>query len=518
MTALQHVSAAREARSMNNIEAMTLLVLYHLRSSSSHGMWYMIGLAMRTCIDLDLHREPAVGAFDQHEVQLRRRLFWSVYSLDRVTSISLGRPFSITDRQIDVKLPNESCNAPTSRENVGPVHHHYSSRLPPRVARRRTASATRSRPNVSIDRGEGSSHPTESAVHPPADICQAVDLIRLRRIESHICHSVYRLDLSRFSLLGKLPPLADKLEEWKASLNSKYAPGAPLDYLILHYHRAVRFLIEPFLPLLAPDNIHYQRCLHSAGEICQSHKRLHQKTNYGHSFIAVQTVFVAGITMLHCLWTHPRHTWSGRLAEDIRACSSVLFVMSERAPWVEKHRDAFELLVSAAMNRVIDGSLSNHGAGIVEHAAQAARANAPNTRVRNDAFGHRNRVYDSHSVISPTSNRSPATRHRIPNSLEQTCFPPNPVAEIENPGHVPPTELFPYSNSSTNGSHDTQAPLEFLFDDGAAYADPGIAPIRNDAMRIVNELAQWIEQDQESGLPVWMPTFGHLESDGRDLA
>lgn len=39
MTALQYISAARESHSVHNIEAMTLLVLYNLRSPSNSGIW-----------------------------------------------------------------------------------------------------------------------------------------------------------------------------------------------------------------------------------------------------------------------------------------------------------------------------------------------------------------------------------------------------------------------------------------------------------------------------------------------
>jgi hypothetical protein len=57
MIALQFISAARESHLIYNIQALTLLVLYNLRSPSNSGIWYMIGLAMRTCVDLGLHRE-----------------------------------------------------------------------------------------------------------------------------------------------------------------------------------------------------------------------------------------------------------------------------------------------------------------------------------------------------------------------------------------------------------------------------------------------------------------------------
>ncbi|KAF5015378.1 hypothetical protein F66182_13314, partial [Fusarium sp. NRRL 66182] len=92
MTAIQHVAAACETRSTQNIEAMLLLVIYHLRSATSHGLWYMIGLAMRTCIDLGLHRKSSETKLDSYTVQLRRRLFWTVYYLERAIALSLGRP------------------------------------------------------------------------------------------------------------------------------------------------------------------------------------------------------------------------------------------------------------------------------------------------------------------------------------------------------------------------------------------------------------------------------------------
>ncbi|KAH8896748.1 hypothetical protein GQ53DRAFT_819014 [Thozetella sp. PMI_491] len=100
-----HISAARESRSLDSIEAMTLLVIFHLRSPVSPGLWYMIGLAMRTCVDLGLHSSRKEVEHDPATIQHRRKLFWSVYALERNIAISLGHPVSIPDRQIDVDLP-----------------------------------------------------------------------------------------------------------------------------------------------------------------------------------------------------------------------------------------------------------------------------------------------------------------------------------------------------------------------------------------------------------------------------
>lgn len=312
-----------EARSIQNIEAMVLLVVYHLRTASSHGMWYMIGLAMRTAIDLGLHRKANEINMDPFTTQMRRRLFWTVYYLERVVSMSLGRPFSISDRHIDLDLP---LNIDDDIQDP--------------------ALLTTSNPNETTN------------------LTFAIYLFKLRRIDSRIQHKIYRADRPLSSLRLKMDSLYLELEEWKESALLRFS-GPDLDYPMLHYNRAVRLLIQPFLPLLPITDPYYHICLRAAGEICQSHKRLHQTLEYGHSFLAVQTVFMAGITLLFALWTHTEQVWSVRMSNDIRACSTVLFVMGERASWVKKYRDAFELLVNAAMEK-LQGNETARNAGIAE--------------------------------------------------------------------------------------------------------------------------------------------------------
>ncbi|KAI0526635.1 fungal-specific transcription factor domain-containing protein [Xylaria bambusicola] len=310
MTALQHLFTARESKTTQNVEAMVLLVLYHIRSSS-YGIWYMIGLAMRTCIDLGLHTRRHESNLDHNTIQMRRRLFWSVYSLERTIAICLGRPLSIPDRQIDVDLP------------LDPEDEAWSEITPTPPVKKRSFS-------------------------------MAIWLFKMRRIESRIQFSIYRADKPLSALTSKMNQLYQDLESWKTSLTERFG-DVDLNYPMLHYHRAVRLLIQPFLPLLLPSDPYYLICLRAAGGVCQAHKRLHQSLEYGHSFIAVQHVFVAGITLLYGLWTQQHAIWSYSLSNDIRACSLVLFVMGERAPWVKKYRDAFEVLVNATMEKLENG-------------------------------------------------------------------------------------------------------------------------------------------------------------------
>lgn len=264
MAALQYISAARESHSIHNIEAMTLLVLYNLRSPSNSGIWYMIGLAMRTCVDLGLHREAHYGNVPPYEGQLRRRLFWSVYFLERVIAVSFGRPYSIADRDIDASLPLEIDDT-VRDDNL--------------IARTLAVSPS----------------PTFQASRPSSNLTLAVQTYRLKRLESHIQGTIYRVDRPITSLVSKISPTLRLLEDWHRALPP--SPPYESDYLDMHYYKSVRLLLQPFLMILPPTDPRIALCLQASGQICQIFKRLHQRDSYGHSFIALHSVFIAGVTM-----------------------------------------------------------------------------------------------------------------------------------------------------------------------------------------------------------------------------
>jgi hypothetical protein len=183
MSALQHIAAAREARSLEIVEAMTLLMTFHLRSAVSQGLWYMIGLAMLTCIDLGLHTSRGEVDLDQRTLQQRRKLLCTVCSLERNISVFFGYPSIPSDRHISVDLP-------TMEDN-----------------------------NVSLQ--------------------AAVQHFSLRRIESRIHHSIYRADRPVESMLSKIGRYYEQLQAWKdelmlSTINTN-ADGE-FEYQMLQYH------------------------------------------------------------------------------------------------------------------------------------------------------------------------------------------------------------------------------------------------------------------------------------------
>lgn len=142
--------------------------------------------------------------------------------------------------------------------------------------------------------------PTFQASRPSSNITLGIQCIRLKRLESHIQGTIYRVDRPIASLVSKISPTLRLLEDWHRAL----PPSTPYesDYLNMHYYKAVRLLLQPFLMILPPGDQRVALCLHASGQICQIFKRLHQRDSYGHSFIALHSVFIAGLTMWYVLY------------------------------------------------------------------------------------------------------------------------------------------------------------------------------------------------------------------------
>ncbi|KAL1627078.1 hypothetical protein SLS54_002617 [Diplodia seriata] len=136
---------------LEELQAVLLLAGFALLRPVAPGLWYITGVAVRLGVDLGLHYEDGAGidgpggddtslpnpgnASDdvpaannavrldpkergrrQWVRDLRRRLWWCVYSFDRLVSTCVGRPFGITDQVITTEFPSPLDDRYISRE------------------------------------------------------------------------------------------------------------------------------------------------------------------------------------------------------------------------------------------------------------------------------------------------------------------------------------------------------------------------------------------------------------------
>jgi hypothetical protein len=196
----------------------------------------------------------------------------------------------------------------------------------------------------------------------PTNISSFIHMCRLRRIESGIQREIYGADVKIRYLKGQRHELLDKymaqLNFWveaipyKASVTSREGSNRNVydshEYFQIYYSKAVRLLLQPRIAVsrrLSDDDPYIVACAKACGDICKYYKVIHQAYPLSYNLLALHSVFIAGTTLLYCVWLN-RDLLKQSALNDIRACSSVLFVIAERWPATKEYRDAYEVLAS----------------------------------------------------------------------------------------------------------------------------------------------------------------------------
>lgn len=115
---------------MAQIQALVLMVQYAMLDPAHFDCWPLLGFAARSVVDIGFHQDPpsdTIARPAHHDIELRRKVFYSVYALDRSISMVHIRSFSFADDAIEVALPTLATLSSMKRENLGlgvPRHHH----------------------------------------------------------------------------------------------------------------------------------------------------------------------------------------------------------------------------------------------------------------------------------------------------------------------------------------------------------------------------------------------------------
>ncbi|CZR56501.1 uncharacterized protein PAC_06389 [Phialocephala subalpina] len=99
---LVHLSTLSGLQAAVSIQVFLISIL-RLNTASRFG-----GLIVRIAFHLGLHRCPSrYRQFSAAEADIRRRLFWSIYSLEMFLAQSLGLPITLKDEDVDVCFHDE---------------------------------------------------------------------------------------------------------------------------------------------------------------------------------------------------------------------------------------------------------------------------------------------------------------------------------------------------------------------------------------------------------------------------
>ncbi|KAJ7680543.1 fungal-specific transcription factor domain-containing protein [Mycena polygramma] len=93
--------------SIYEVQLYCLITLFTLGTSSPQASWLYLGLGIRFIQERGEHRRKRDGTKFTAEIELWKRAFWCLLSLDRTVCSFLGRPSAVHVEDYDVELPLE---------------------------------------------------------------------------------------------------------------------------------------------------------------------------------------------------------------------------------------------------------------------------------------------------------------------------------------------------------------------------------------------------------------------------
>ncbi|KAL4767663.1 fungal-specific transcription factor domain-containing protein [Aspergillus nidulans var. acristatus] len=235
---------ARQARrmididqpSIENLQTLLLLSQTFYAYGCGKKAYMTLGNAVSMVLALDLYREPPASHPSlSPERETRRRLFWSVYILDRFLTCGSKRPCLIADHSILVRLPASH----PSGQDPGDIFNPVGPNIPYSSDRRKTASS-----------GAGSG----------ACSSLLVDISRILGVTHRYLAAGGVKGDSHFPwhALSNLSKIRQELDLWAAGTHDLFASiealfGHPESTLLLLskliYHLVHCLLYRPFLPI-----------------------------------------------------------------------------------------------------------------------------------------------------------------------------------------------------------------------------------------------------------------------------
>ncbi|KAF2724608.1 hypothetical protein K431DRAFT_291693 [Polychaeton citri CBS 116435] len=343
--ALDHINPVLDMNSIETVQSILCCAVYSVRSPVGASLWQLSGMAIRHCVEFGYHRstEAYRKLADPLVKEMSKRCFWVAYDLDRVASVTLGRPQAISDFAIDVELPqdvdDERIGQPVPREDMN-----------------------------TTDR--------------PTNMTGAIHVIKLRRIWSKFSTQLYSVNTTRApesSVLERntLEELRQELDTWHAAtpyslMQSESKPMsvfASRQWFQLAYDHSILLLYRSCItrsslfansdgtPTVDENLVAaaMHECYLKAGEICVLYRQIYQNPGIQFTWGSLLTLFSGGLTYLYCLWQSASIRKQARRTEVINtcmACTTVLVIIAERWELAGPYRDIFETLSEHTISMV----------------------------------------------------------------------------------------------------------------------------------------------------------------------
>ncbi|PSK38340.1 hypothetical protein C7M61_002902 [Candidozyma pseudohaemuli] len=341
--AMRHVDATYStADLLEQLEAVLLQTLYLVMRPNVPGVWYLLGTALRLCVDMGLHKEehPKSQTMSAFTKDRRRRLFWSTYSIDRQMCFYLGRPVGIPEESITARLPSELDDA-------------------------------------FIDPSDNNTRDYSDNSGGMAS-CKTITLsfFKVRQIQLECQRILYEN--------GELPRRFSNLAQWKTHISEELelwrarCPKKPrkmncefnTEFFDLNYYHTLLLIngLSKKTFQLAPDA--YFKVLEALKGLMACYTKLYHKKAINYTWAAVHNLFMAGTSYLFVLY-NSEQLRSLTSADEVKAvtedCLLVLALLVASCTAAKSCMDTFLMLTAVVLKLRYDVAVEGTMVGISKH-------------------------------------------------------------------------------------------------------------------------------------------------------
>lgn len=205
---------------------------------------------------------------------------------------------------------------------------------------------------------------------PPTSLTKALDTFRIRALWGKIQATLHSNISTGIPAHRTYQQRVDELRDELESLHSTLPRSVPFQAETLSmfssdwwyefcYHYTILYPCRGQLPdpNMAATERGFFESMKATSELCHGIRGivLNRRTTF--TWGALHTVFIAGLTYLHCLWASPtlrEATRQDTVRSTCTACTVVLVLMAQWHEPVEPYRDIFEVIASRTMTMLIE--------------------------------------------------------------------------------------------------------------------------------------------------------------------
>ncbi|KAL4903850.1 fungal-specific transcription factor domain-containing protein [Aspergillus multicolor] len=277
--AIQDMHVVIQVDDFECVQCLLLLCMYGHNEPQSINMWYTTGLALQLAVGIDLHRKECLASQNLLRSEMYKRVFWCAYVMSCSMAINMGRPLGIQESDITIPPPS-----PLTDEQLDESFSALEAPLLPQTK----------------------------------DTSTFIHIIELRKINARVYtsfHSVGRTSSAPNELELTRNSLFLELENWLI-MAPRYARSSSTfqsqEWFQIAFHHAVLSLYRPSRAVPMPSSEDLRLCMESAIGLINSYSSLYARNRIKYTFVAINSLFMAAVTMLYALRSSPplRHELS----------------------------------------------------------------------------------------------------------------------------------------------------------------------------------------------------------------